>query len=251
MNKIKRHGLQTRLFKELCNVNEEEFDNLILHTEVRWLSKGNCLERFLAVFDTVIELFSTKNSELSIKLQERKNDIAYLSDLYGKFNVLNKLLQGKNLNLIKVKASLTSFTNKLELFERNFKKDQFCQFSSLENLKQQLSKDEVEIYKSHLKELKLDMVHRFKDIFQLNVPNWIVSPFEASLDEVKVELQEKFIELVADPELKVKFLQFGYERFWLQEKVRQQYPDIWEEISLLFIAFPSSYVVTYIDTLYS
>jgi len=95
------------------------------------------------------------------------------------------------------------------------------------------------------------MVHRFKDIFQLNVPNWIVSPFEASLDEVKVELQEKFIELVADPELKVKFLRFGYERFWLQEKVRQQYPDIWEEISLLFIAFPSSYVVTYIDTFYS
>ena len=57
------------------------------------------------------------------------------------------------------------------------------------------------------------MVHRFKDIFQLNVPNWIVSPFEASLDEVKVELQEKFIELVADPELKVKFLRFGYESF--------------------------------------
>ena len=87
------------------------------------------------------------------------------------------------------------------------------------------------------------MVHRFKDIFQLNVPNWIVSPFEASLDEVKVELQENFIELIADPELKVKFLRFGYESFWLQEKVRQQYPDIWEEISLLFIAFPSSYVV--------
>ena len=81
MNKIKRHGLQTHLFEELCNVNEEEFDNLIIHTEVRWLSKGNCLERFLAVFDTVIEFFSTKNSELSIKLQERKIDIAYLSDL--------------------------------------------------------------------------------------------------------------------------------------------------------------------------
>ena len=32
VNKIKRHGLQTRLFKELCNVNEKEFDNIILHT---------------------------------------------------------------------------------------------------------------------------------------------------------------------------------------------------------------------------
>ena len=83
------------MFKELCNANEEDFDNLILHTEVRWLSKGNCLERFLAVFDTVF-FFSTKNIELDNELQGRKNDIAYLSDLYGIYNVLNKFLQGKN-----------------------------------------------------------------------------------------------------------------------------------------------------------
>ena len=122
INKIKRHGLQTRLLKEICSANEEDFDNLILDTEVRWLSKGNCLERFLAVFDTVIQFFSTKNIELANELQGRKNDIAYLSDPYGKFNVLNKVLQGKKLNLKNVKASLTGFTNKLNLFERNLKK---------------------------------------------------------------------------------------------------------------------------------
>ena len=49
VNKIKRHASQTRLFKELCNDNDEVFDNLIIHTEVRWLSKGNFLERFLSV----------------------------------------------------------------------------------------------------------------------------------------------------------------------------------------------------------
>ena len=133
VNKIKRHCLQTRLFKELCNINEEDFNTLIKHTEVRWLSKGNCLERFLAVFDSVIEVFLTKNSDLANNLKENKKDIAYLSDLYGKFNVLNKLLEGKNLNLVKVKANVTSFRNKLELFEINFKNNQFIQFSSLEN----------------------------------------------------------------------------------------------------------------------
>ena len=54
VNKKEKHALQSRLFKNLCNDNDEVFDNLILHTEVRWLSKGNCLERFLGVFNLVI-----------------------------------------------------------------------------------------------------------------------------------------------------------------------------------------------------
>ena len=34
VNKIKRHALQSRLFKQLCNDNDEVFDSLIMHTEV-------------------------------------------------------------------------------------------------------------------------------------------------------------------------------------------------------------------------
>ena len=39
VNKIQRHALQSRLFKQLCNDNDEVFDKLIMHTEVKWLSK--------------------------------------------------------------------------------------------------------------------------------------------------------------------------------------------------------------------
>ena len=81
------------------------------------------------------------------------------------------------------------------------------------------------------------MDRRFKDVFELKVPNWIVSPFEANLDEVKVEFQKKIIELVADPELKVKFLRVGFESFWLQPRIRQQYPNIWDEIKLFLLHF--------------
>ena len=38
-NKIIRHALQSHLFKKLCNENDKVFDNLILYTEVRCLSK--------------------------------------------------------------------------------------------------------------------------------------------------------------------------------------------------------------------
>ena len=57
VNKLKRHALKSRLFKILCNENDEVFDKLIMHTEVILLPKGNSLERFLAVFKLVIDFF--------------------------------------------------------------------------------------------------------------------------------------------------------------------------------------------------
>ena len=75
------------------------------------------------------------------------------------------------------------------------------------------------------------MEQRFKDIFELNVPNWI---HEVNVEEVKGELQEEFIDLASDPQLKVIFSEGGYEKFWLQEKLRQEYPNIWKEVRLFY-----------------
>ena len=69
--------------------------------------------------NSVIDFFAGKDSMLADNLVKRKLDIAYMSDLYGKFNHLNKTLQGKNLNLVKVKSKITSFRNQLELYGKN------------------------------------------------------------------------------------------------------------------------------------
>ncbi|KAF2347657.1 hypothetical protein FHG87_021587, partial [Trinorchestia longiramus] len=39
VNKIKCHSLNSRIFKQLCHENGEEFERLLLRTEVRWFSK--------------------------------------------------------------------------------------------------------------------------------------------------------------------------------------------------------------------
>ncbi|XP_037122184.1 protein ZBED8-like [Syngnathus acus] len=86
INKIKAHALNSRLFRQLCTDNDEEFERLVLHTEVRWLSKGNCLRRFYSLFDTVVEFFQDSNSVLCDELRNMKHDIAYLADIFAKFN---------------------------------------------------------------------------------------------------------------------------------------------------------------------
>ena len=58
VNKIKANALNSRLFHQLCIENDEDFQCLLLHTEVRWLWKGNCLRRFYTLFNSVLDFFS-------------------------------------------------------------------------------------------------------------------------------------------------------------------------------------------------
>ena len=116
VNKIEAHALNARLFKQLRNENDEAFERLLLHTEVRWLSKGNCLARFNLFFDTVEKFLQSCDLGLAQEVMLIRNDSAYLSDIFAKFNELNLSLQGDEINLITVKSLLSGFNNKLILY---------------------------------------------------------------------------------------------------------------------------------------
>ena len=89
VNKIRVNALNSRLFHQLC-IENEDFQCLLLHTEVRWLSKGNCLKRFYTLFNSVLDFFSQESKpELYDKLKSSKTDIAYLTEMFSKFNEVN------------------------------------------------------------------------------------------------------------------------------------------------------------------
>ncbi|KFD68011.1 hypothetical protein M514_19888 [Trichuris suis] len=67
-----------------------------------------------------------ENATLRVNLKKFKNDIAYLTELYSKFNETNLQLQGDNLSLIKTKAIVSAFVSKLVIFKRNLGRGGFC-----------------------------------------------------------------------------------------------------------------------------
>jgi hypothetical protein len=75
--KVRSNALNDRLFRELCDENDEDFNRLLLHTEVRWLSKGTCLKRFYDLFDSVIKFSENKDDSLRENLLKFKNDKSY------------------------------------------------------------------------------------------------------------------------------------------------------------------------------
>ena len=76
INSIKASAKQERIFKLFCEENNEAHVRLLLHTEVRWLLKGNCLKRFMELFDTFSDFLSDK-TEMQYLLTI--NSKAYLS----------------------------------------------------------------------------------------------------------------------------------------------------------------------------
>ncbi|XP_050527964.1 SCAN domain-containing protein 3-like [Daktulosphaira vitifoliae] len=77
VNKIKASLLNDRMFRELCHDNVEDFERLLLHTAVRWLSKGKYLCRFFALFDSIIEFLDKIDPFLKDNLKQRKIKIGY------------------------------------------------------------------------------------------------------------------------------------------------------------------------------
>ncbi|CAH1989553.1 unnamed protein product [Acanthoscelides obtectus] len=193
VNRIRSNALNTRLFAQLCEENDEHFHQLLLHTEVRWLSKGLCLTRLFALFEAILEFLDTKDKILKENLMKRNTDIAYLTDLFTKFNMVNLQLQGDSLNLIKTKSILSAFLARVKLMKQNIGQGEFSQFPNLSQTSCQ--EDDVSTYVQHLNALYSDFESRFEDILTMVIPPWIINPY-GDIEETNVIIQEELTELM-------------------------------------------------------
>ena len=244
VNKIKANALNSRLFHQLCIANDEDFQCLLLHTDVRWLSKGNCLKRFHTLFNSVLDFFQESNPELDDKLKSSKTDIAYLTEMFSKYNEVNSGLQGDESSLIKAKSALSAFLSKLQLYSRNLGRCKFRQFPCLSDLEKKsgVMDDDIAVYCAHLAELHRDKSVRFNDLFSLEIPGWVNDPFTETSIEVPTHQEEELVSLRNDKDLKPQF-KTSYQAFWMQTAIPKRYPTLWKDIKLFFITFPTSYLI--------
>ncbi|GBP82476.1 Zinc finger BED domain-containing protein 5 [Eumeta japonica] len=86
--------------------------------------------------------------------------------------------------------------------------------------------EDIQTYVQHLIALNDDFKFRFEDILSMEIPPWIINPF----DEMEVEnviLQKELLELSTNEELKMT-LKRGYQKFWLLAEIPEKYPGLWE-----------------------
>lgn len=211
INNIRANALHSRIFSLICEEMGSEHDSLLLHAEIRWLSRGKTLSRLFALrkelciyFEEYIrenkEKVTTRKSKKGEKYVEppplpeeiflaKLNEVnwlstlAYLVDIFSFLNELNLKSQGREMNVFVFwnriegfKKKLVNWKNEVEAFKSNFES-----FSSTNDL---LSENESfleyiqPIVCNHLQEL---ISHFDKGFPARGDPRkshlWIINPF--------------------------------------------------------------------------
>ena len=114
---VRARSLQRRLFLTHLEEAEVEHIDLLLHTDVRWLSRGRFLERFWELLPEIKELLKQfKDAEYAqLENEQLLLDLAFLTDLTALINELNLELQRKEKNIVDMISSVNPFKRKLQL----------------------------------------------------------------------------------------------------------------------------------------
>ena len=145
---VKANSLNDRFFMQFCET--EKFKTLLLHTEVRWLSKGSSLKRFVNMWEQVINFlkFKSQMADSNYKKQagkaqeilekpetaEIKSKIFYLSDIFKTVNMQNLELQGKRSDLVTCAQKMKGYVGKLKYWKKQFEKKNLLAFENFKKL---------------------------------------------------------------------------------------------------------------------
>lgn len=135
VNYVRNSALKHRIFKELCNEMGSEFEVLLYHSNVRWLSRGKVLNRVFAM-RVEFALFLREHQHCHADYFENSEFIlilAYMADIFNALNHLNQQIQGGGVNIIEAEENLRAFQKKLPLWKRRTEKDNFANFPLLDD----------------------------------------------------------------------------------------------------------------------
>ena len=222
INQIKARALNSRLFQKLCDDNDESYKTLLLHTEVRWLSRGKALSRLYQLRNSVTEMLLKINSEHSVTFSTDKfqTALAYLVDVFDQYNCLNLKLQGRDANVITCKEAIDSFIKKLSLWSEKVNTGNLEMFQELFErcMNNPLSSSLKEVIHAHLQALTKEMELRFQDLADSNKYCFVLNPFTAKLDDVNgLQEKEELLDLQASMSKQRYFEKHGFKKFWIHE----------------------------------
>lgn len=217
VNFIKTRPQKCRFFKILCQDMGSLHENLLLHTEVRWLSRGNVLSRVFELHKELYIFLTEHKSDLSSVLTEFSwlLKLAYLSDIFENLNIWNLSMQGSVSDIFYVAKKTDAMVKKITLWEKEILKNHCEPFERLHKFLQDNEKNISEFTElkiqigQHLNALKIRIREYFPPLEKQY--DWIRDPFDADATDTNLTIFEKeqLIEVSCDPTLKNKYLSSG------------------------------------------
>lgn len=198
VNSIRAKALQHRLFMSLLDEFHSAYGDLIFHSDVRWLSRGKVLQRFLDLLPEIINFLKLRNEEYEQLSDDAwLLDLGFLTDLTAKLNELDRELQGKDRDIAHMISAVNAFKGKLGLWSSQLRKQKLTHFPNLEKMAQNI-KDKTAFQPeqccAYLNKLISEFDRRFVELNDMEqVVAFVSNPFlSIDIEELSVKMQEVF-----------------------------------------------------------
>lgn len=224
---------------------DADYGDVLMYTEVRWLSRGKCLERLFNL-RMELELFfqSQDHSKFgdilnTLKCPNFLYGLAYLADITQHINSLNLILQGKDKNITELLHAVNEFSRKLIILRNQIECENLTNFPKTQEIfKQFPNVEKLQMIKEEIDSLLENFHARFKDFLSLQ---WIIdifnNPLTCSLetlhDNIKEELTLMRQDLFISTEMGVKF--------W-KNVCPNKYPVVRDLMLNIFSMFGTTYI---------
>ena len=182
-------SLVHRQFKSLLEEIDCEYGDLLLHSNVRWLSRGKVLTRFVCCLEA-IKMFLDEKQKHVPELEDENwlLKLMFLTDINTHLNELNLKLQGRCQTVLDLFSHCKAFIMKLDIFTRDINIKAFKYFPNLKNHSDQfgVNADELQEY---LEALKEEFNIRTQD-FHIHGPTFVylIKPDTLDLKTAQLEL---------------------------------------------------------------
>ena len=240
INFIKGNSKTECMFHKFYEVNHLDHVRLLLHTEVRWLSKRNCLKRIMELFEPLSVFLNNKSEMILLMTTDGKAYLSYLVDIFEKLCTLNKQLQGANATLCDAKAKIFGFATFLSLCRSNIFSKSYVQFSWLKEC--DVTPEANITIAKHLEILITDFNERFHDLKAMGFSSWLTQSLLADLSAISEQFQQELCALQQDKFMKTLF-KIKETMMWLSGKCKKKYPRFSTQSRQKLISFWSSYLV--------
>jgi hypothetical protein len=118
VNYIKTRPLKIRLFAQISEEMGAQYKSLLFYCNSRWLSRGNVVARVYDLREELALFLEDENQEITAYFRSETFllKLAFLSDIFEKFNLLNTSMQGYDANILVVSGKVNAFVRKIGLW---------------------------------------------------------------------------------------------------------------------------------------
>lgn len=252
VNSIRGSSLKRRLFQLQLDKNQPD---LLLHTDVRWLSRGKFLQRFSDLLPEIIDFLHEQDGKYeNLKNETWLNDLAFLVDFTSILSNLNLELQGKNKKLIDMISCIDAYKTKFVLLIQNLQEMNLKHFPNMADRLQNKKNINYDIdkYISEIQKVIGDFDMRFQDFEKIKeIVEFISFPLKKNLNVERISkkisdtfhmeenvLENEIITLQNDLIIQAKKFE---DDFWKYVN-REKYPSITKCSDYIHSCFGSTYL---------